>query len=254
MTPETVKARIFLHSVLAQIPTVCTADIECRDLVSGWRTSIQFSVVGGPSALLHFRDGTVSFEPARRGVPGLSLWYTSDRALIRSITGNGKPIPIFGIWRVRLLRALPTLVRRLDYYLKLSRPNGDDSAAVALTLALRMRLDILLRSVAVMATIDPKARRTLHEAPDGTIALRAPGMTDVSAYKYGSHITLNPEPISTPNLTLTFSSVRSGHDLLAGRLEPAAAIGLGNIELHGLTVLADAIFHVIGDVQALLTR
>ena len=254
MTPNSLKARIYLHGVLAQVPAVCAGDAECRELVRGWRTSIQFAVAGGPAALLRFRDGAVSFEPARRAAPGLSLWYPSDHALVRSFAGDGTPIPLFGIWRLRLLRALPALTRRLGYYLSLSEPDGSDGAEAAFTLALRMRLDALLRSVAVLAEVDPKARRTLHEAPDGTIAVRAPGMAAVAAVKRGNHLTVEPESPTEPNLTLTFASVRSGHDLLAGRLEPAAAIGLGNIELRGMTLLADAIFHVVGDVQALLAR
>ncbi len=251
MTPDAIRARIFLHGVLAQIPAVCAGDAESRELVRGWRTSIQFAQAGGPAASLRFRDGAVTFEPVRRTAPGLSLWYPSDRALVRSFTGKGMPIPLFGVWRVGLLRALPTLTRRLSYYLSLGEPDGGGGDQ-ALTLALRMRLDALVRSVAVLAAVDARARRTLREAPDGSIALRAPGMADVAARKRGERLTIEPQPEAAPNLTLTFASVRCGHDLLAGRLEPAAAIGLGSIELRGQTLLADAVFHVVGDVQMLL--
>lgn len=252
MNSNAVRARIFLHGVLAQIPAVCAGDAEARELVQDWRTSIQFAQAGGPAALLRFRDGVVSFEPVRRQVPGLSLWFPNDRALVRSFTGDGVPIPVFGVWRLRLLRALPTLTRRLSYYLSLSEPDGDDGTGQALTLALRMRLDALVRSVAVLAAVDAKARRTLQEAPDGSIALRAPGMAEVAARKHGDRLTVEPQPDSAPNLILTFASVNCGHDLLAGRLEPAAAIGLGSIELRGQTLLADAVFQVVGDVQMLL--
>jgi len=255
MNAESLKARIYLHGVLAQVPTVCTNDAECHALVRSWRTSIQFALAGGPAALLHFRNGAVSFEPARQAMPGLILWYPTDRALVQSFAGSGTPIPIFGIWRVRLLRALPVLIRRLVYYLSLSEPDSsDDGASVALTLALRIRLDALLRSVGVLGAADPKASRILKEAPDGTIALRAPGMAPVGARKRGSLFNVEPIPPNAPNLTLTFASVRCGHDLLAGQIDPAAAIGLGKIELSGLTLLADAVFHVVGDVQALLSR
>ena len=252
MTPDAIRARIFLHGVLAQIPALCAGDAESREMVRGWRTSIQFAQAGGPAALLRFRDGAVSFEPVRRTAPGLSLWFPSDRALVRSFTGNGVPIPLFGVWRVGLLRALPTLTGRLSHYLSLSEPEPGDRNGEALTLALRMRLDALVRAVAVLASVDSRARRTLREAPDGTIALRAPGMADVAARKRGDRLTIEPEPDAAPNLTLGFASVACGHDLLAGRLEPAAAIGLGSIELRGQTLLADAVFQVVGDVQMLL--
>jgi len=251
VTADAIRARIFLHGVLAQIPAVCAGDPESRELVRRWRTTIQFAQAGGPAALLRFRDGAVTFEPVRRTAPGLSLWYPSDRALVRSFAGNGMPIPVFGAWRVGLLRALPTLTSRLSYYLSLSEPDGDDGDH-RLALALRMRLDALIRSVAVLAAVDARARRTLQDAPDGSIALRAPGMTEVAARKHGDRLTVEPRPADAPNLVLTFSSVRSGHDLLAGRLEPAAAIGLGSIELRGQTLLADAVFQVVGDVQMLL--
>lgn len=250
MTPDAIRARIFLHGVLAQVPALCAGDDESRELVRGWRTSIQFAQAGGPAALLRFRDGVVSFDPVRRTAPGLSLWFPTDRALVRSFTGNGVPIPLFGVWRVGLLRALPALTSRLSYYLSLSEPDADRDRA--LTLALRMRLDALVRSVAVLASVDPRARRTLREAPDGTIALRAPGMTDVAARKRGDRLTVEHETDAAPNLVLTFASVACGHDLLAGRLEAAAAIGLGSIELRGQTLLADAVFQVVGDVQMLL--
>ena len=120
----------------------------------------------------------------------------------------------------------------------------------------RLLLGVLGRATPLVGRYDRPSVATLAEAPPGCLELRVPafgfvtrfgdepGVSAAQSTFAGSDAVFPPA-----DATIVFRDVETLDAALHGRLDAAAAIGLGRLEVQGLIPLADVWSYVLDRVE-----
>lgn len=247
---DQILCRLNLHAVLPALAELVRLSADARALVAGWNFSWRLSVLGGPATTLRCRDGVLDVFPGRSQSAAVDLLFVSARQLNRSFADERSlpPLPLGAPWHWVKLRSFVALSKLLSEHLQPSEASLAAASPELREAHTRLLLGVLCRAAPLVGQYDRAAATTLAGAPPGNLELQVPAFDFTARLGSGDNATQN----GRADATIIFRDDDALDEALHGRLDSAAAVGLGRLEIHGLVPLADAWSHVLDRVEAYL--
>ncbi len=233
------------------------------DTISGKNFSIRLSVLGGPATTLRCQNGILRVFPNRDGGAAVNLLFFSARQLNRLFTKSGgmPPLPVGVPWQLGKLRTFVALTNLLDRYLQPSADGVDSAEPGFKAIQTRLLLRVLSRAAPLVAQHDPPSAALLAEFPESSLELQAPTVDFTTRFwAHGgsengagsSAVGERQQPAAPADATIVFRDAATLEAALHGRLDAAAAVGLGRLDVRGWIPLADAWSYVLDRVEVYL--
>lgn len=243
---ERIRARMHLHAVLPRLQELVLLDDEARGIAAGLDLRLELAVLGGPRMALVFDNGKVT--AARDARSNLGLLFPSAGALNRMFDGQKVvPIPHGSLWKLAQMKGFEKLTTLLTRYLK---PSAADLADPAFR-ARHVELSLLvgLSACDAIFALDPKVERVRGALHDATIQYDVGDA--VAAFVTIEHgvITAHRGRVANPTAGIRIRDVDLAVDLIAGKVDTFAAVGVCDLKLYGMLPVVDefnALFDRVG--------
>ncbi len=240
MVHDTIKARLNLNAVLRNLENLPKLDSETADLIRSWKVAIRFSILGGPSARLGFRDGTCTYQcPAKEAVD-VTLFFLSHGHLNAMFEERSNPIPLKGFKRLGFLKnEFPKVTKRLTYFLKPTPELLENESYVHVNTALS--LYTAAYAVCELIHLDPVGRQVGPQLPAGTLQLSIlpEGPHAYIRYDGKGGALAGVGQAEFPSAELTFKDCRTANALFNGKVDGFGAVALGDIKMRGMIPLVE---------------
>lgn len=241
MNYETTLAALNLNAVLPNLGDLVRHDPVAAGIAAKRDICIQFLVRGGPAASVAFKNGACTVESGRRTDADVKLWFVSCRHLNRMFKNQANPVPIKGITRIGYLAGeFKKITERMEYFLT------PDSAALAqpdyMALNTLLTLNTAARAICILVEGDPAAKSVAAGMPDGTLLLKVLPDGPAAAITFRNRrATMTPGETEKPSALMLMKDLKTANDLLNQKLDPFAAIALGDIMIRGQTPMIDCL-------------
>jgi hypothetical protein len=247
-------AQLNLHAVLPALEDLVRLSPPARDLIQRWNFSLRLQLAGGPAATLVSKNGCLTVQRDAAQPAQLVLLFLSAGQLNRTFLNQKAlpPLPIAGFWRLAKVRTFTKLTKLLDQALQ-PAPGALDNPAFR-ELHLRLLFKVLLGAIPVIGSHDPPSRHSLSHTPPGLAEIRAPALDLVGWADWADGRLVSgtgPAP-RAPDVVITFCDLQTTDAALLGKLDPNAAVGLGQVDVSGLVPLADGLSLVMDRVEGYL--
>jgi hypothetical protein len=239
-------AHLYLHAVIPRLADLVRVDSQARDLASGLNLTVELVVAGGPRVALSFARGTVAVSPEPAGWGAAALFFPSCRALNRMFEG-GKVTPVpfkAAAFHLGGLKKFSALSDRLTRVLK---PSAEDLKDAGLR-ACYVELSLLtgLSAACVLAQRDPAMAKAVGPLHDGVLLYDVLGGPKAHVVIRKPHFEARPGAVERPLATLEIKDVDYAVEVIAGRVDTFAAVGLTDIRITGDANVLDE-FNMIFD-------
>jgi len=238
---ESTLACLNLQAVLPNLEELVRHDPTAADIAGKRDICIQFLVNNGPAAYVEFNHGVCTVQKGKRSDADVKLFFTSCRHLNRMFKNQAKPIPVKGLTKLGYLtKEFKKITERMEYFLtpddkRLAQP---DYMAVNT----RLTLNTAARAICVLVKGDPAARNVAAGIPDGTIMLKVLPDGPAAALSFSNRqATMTTEEAGKPMAMMLMKDLKTANDLLNQKLDPFAAIALGDIMIRGQTPMIDCL-------------
>ena len=247
-------AQLNLHAVLPALEDLTRLSPPARELIQHWNFSLRLQLAGGPAATLVSENGSLTVQRDATPPARLVLLFLAAGQLNRTFLNQRAlpPLPIAGFWRLAKVRTFTALTKLLDQALQPAPGALDDPAFRELHL--RLLFKVLLGAIPVIGLQDPPSRHSLGHTPPGLAEIRAPAL-DLAGWAdwTGTRLTSGTGPAPrAPDVVITFCDRPTTDAALLGKLDPNAAVGLGQVDVRGLVPLADGLSLVMDRVEGYL--
>ena len=251
---EMLLCRLHLHAVLPALEALSRLVPQARDAIAGANFALGLRVADGPSAMVTAADGVLRVEPALASRGGAVLYFFRPRHLNAIFLQRVAmpPLPVRGWLRFAKLRPFLRLAKVLDATLQPAEPALADDEFRRRHLLLSFQ--VALRAVPIVAREDPLAIRALKSTPPGLLAIRIPNLEFVAWVEWRNGVLRSElgEPPSAADAIVTVRDEETARLLVAGQLDPQAAVGLGRVRVDGLIPLADGLDVLLHRVESYL--
>ena len=167
MIDQTTLARVNLNALLRACERLPDFDPQAREIASGKRETIQFSVGEVGAARLAIGDGAIKFLPGA-GRCSIKLWFPKPQNLNAMFAGTGNPIPLKGLTKISYLKGPFTILTdRLGYYLRTSPEKLEDKTFRDANAALSLAAAVF--AMGEIGNSDREGRLNAGRMPDGSI-------------------------------------------------------------------------------------
>ncbi len=236
---QTVLAHLNLEAVLPNLAELVARDPEAAALAAGKDICIQFSVRQGPVAHIAFQQGACRVGTGKPARSDVLLFFTSCRHLNNMFDGRANPIPLKGFTRIGFLtKNFQKITDRLEYFLKPGESSTADPEYMALNT--RLMMHTAARAIAVLSEKDAAARSVAAGIPDGWVVMKVlPDGPAVSIGFSGGRAEMRPDEVDAPMACMFIKNEGVANDLLNQKLDPFAAIALGDVMIRGQTPMLD---------------
>jgi hypothetical protein len=251
---EMLLSRLHLHAVLPALEAIARLVPQGRDLVADANFALGLRVADGPAAMISASGGALRVEPAVAARGGTVLHFLRPRHLNAIFLQRlaFPPLPVRGWLQIARLRPFLKLSNLLDATLQPSDAAlADDEFRQR---HLLISFEVALRAVPIVAREDPLAIRALTHTPPGLLVIRIPDVPFVASvlWENGALSSALGEPTRAADATVTVRDEETARLLLANRLDPQVALGLGRVRVDGLIPLADGLDVLLHRVDAYL--
>jgi hypothetical protein len=247
-------AQLNLHAVLPALEDLVRLSPPARQLIEGWNFSLRMQLGRGPAATLVSESGRLTVHRDAAHSAQLVLLFLSASQLNRTFLNQKAmpPLPVAGFWRLAKVRTFTALTKLLDQALQ-PTPEALRDPTFRL-LHLRLLFKVLLGAIPVIGSHDPPSRHSLGHTPPGLAEIRAPALELVGWADWADgRLTSGTGPAPrSPDVIITFCDRETTDAALLGKLDPNAAVGLGQIDVRGLVPLADGLSLVMDRVEGYL--
>jgi hypothetical protein len=237
MSRELTTARLFLYAVLPLFEELPKGDEKARKAIKGLSGVITFVAPKGLSAQVEIRNETVSVTPGRKKKSSITLFLPTVGMLNNLFRNKGfaLPLPIWGIWNLKLVNAFTKMGDRLNYYMD-PKPKKPFSAGER-QLAASLLLLVATIGGGVVGQSEPET--FAPKIPDGIAHLNIKGGASAYVEKRGMTFTGKKGTPKDYNLLMSFRNADIAYAMFTGTLDFMAAIPVGDIELSGSVPMAD---------------
>jgi hypothetical protein len=240
---EDLVARLHLNAVLPALEDLARLDPVTQKLIRGWDFALRMQAPGGNAATIVSQAGAIRVYPNGGPAPGLKLQFFSSAQVNRTFLKQKAmpPLPIAGFWRLGKVKTFTALTERLDEALQPKPEALRDPAFETLHLTLLFR--VLIGSIPIVGNGDGPSRHGLGHTPAGIAEIRAPalGVSGWVSWDGAQVASGMGASVTPPDVIITFINRETAAAALLGRLDPNAAVALGNVEVRGLVPLADGL-------------
>ena len=250
MVDQTTLARVNLNALLRTLEELPAHDSQAREIATGKRETIQFSVGGVGAARLAIGDGKIRFL-AGPGACSIKLWFPKPENLNAMFAGTGNPIPLKGFTKISYLKGpFTTLTDRLGYYLRTTPEKLKVKAYRDANAALSLRSAVF--AMGEIGNSDREGKLNAGRMSDGEILLAAGGGPELTVAAKGGKLVCSPGAPAKARARMVFSDLESAGALLRGELDSYAAIGAEKLILGGYVPLLDNLNKILGLVPRYL--
>ncbi len=253
MNYDNILARLNLYAVLPNLEELVKNDSRAAELARSRDICVQFIVRGGPRAHIRFCQGTCQFGQGPPQKTDVSLFFTSCGHLNRMFDGQANPVPLKGFSKIGFLtHEFKQITERLEYFLDSAQ--GDLQDASYRELNTLLTLHTAARAVTVLLEADPAARSLGAGLPDGSLMMKVlpEGPAVALTFSDGSGVMEKGEAQS-PLACMYIKDIPTASDLLNQKLDPFAAIALGDVKIRGLIPMIDTLDLILDRVPYYLT-
>ena len=247
MKDEKTLAYINLFAILGSIPKLCRESTEAKNIIKNDNVSIGFSVKGGPSGTLVFKNGECHMVKELVKC-NILLYFSSCRRFNGMIDGTVTPIPRHGLFRVGfLLKKFMPLTDILSKYLRATEEDLKNKEFFRISTLLMF--NVITESVSQIGNYDKVGMVSASNMVNGYAKIEIKGHE--SAYIHTENHILNTyhkEPDDFDAYML-FESLELARDLFDGKINSLAAVGLGSIRVGGMVSMMDNINRILDRVS-----
>ncbi|MCP4644353.1 MAG: hypothetical protein GY851_28175 [bacterium] len=253
MNCDLLKARLNLYAVLQNLEELVCLDAEAAEIVRGQDVTVQFSVRGGPSAHVTFKDGACAHGRGTHPSPSIRLLLWSPTHLNAVFDGKGTPFPLKGFTRLGFLKnEFDQLTKRLEYFLKPTPDRFDDPDYVRINT--QLTLNTALFAVRELSELDPIGRVVAGHIGPGPIQLEVLPDGPCAHVRFDNgDVTANKGDADRPVAVMSFRDLDTANAVLTGRLDGFLAIGQGAVRIRGQIGMIDNLNLILDRVQAYLS-
>lgn len=250
MADSTTLAKVNLRALLRTLEELPTFDEKAREIASGRKETIQFSVGGIGAARLSVGDGKITFLPGP-GRCSIKLWFPKPENLNAMFAGTGNPIPLKGLTKISYLKGpFTVLTDRLGHYLMTSPEKLKEKSYRDANAALSLRAAVY--AIGEIGNSDREGKLNAGRMPDGDILMAAKGGPELTISAKGGRLECRPGAPAKARARMVFSGLDAAGALLRGELDSYAAIGAEKLVLGGFVPLLDNLNKILGLVPRYL--
>jgi len=250
-----VLSRLYLNAVLPCLTDLADQDPAARDLIGQLNARIALRILGGPAATLSLRRGHIDWQSGAPGWPSVLLLFFGERHLNAFFAGKkwAVPLPIWGGWRIGLLKRFSQLAAKLEAIL-----NGHASVlASAGGRRLHARLSLIAAGLGLKALAqgDAIAMSTLRSLPPGLASFSIEAEPHATVwFDHGSKNSAAgwSDPPRRADVRIVFGNLKVAYAALRDEIDTMAAVGTGEIRIDGLIPLADGLNFVMERLRVYL--
>jgi hypothetical protein len=245
---DRITAHLHLHAVLPRLEDLVRLCPEAREELRGLELTLEFVVLGGPSAHLRIREGALSVAPGPYGFPALRLFFLSCGRLNRMFAGEKViPLPLGGLHQLPRVKRFEKLTAILTRYLKPSE--ADLADPVFRRRHVELSLLTGLAAACQVGAQDPAVGRVMGALHDGTIQYRVPGGPSAHVRVRQGVLEAAAGEVADPTAVVELRDLEFAVALIQGKIDSFSAVGAGHVRMHGDLMLADefnALFDRVG--------
>ena len=249
---DIIKAHLNLTAVLQNLEDLVQFDDDMAALTKSWNTSLQFSVFRGPKAYVEFKNGSCRVQKGSHSNPTAKLFFFSPAHLNRMFAGNGTPIPLKGLSKLRfLIKEFSKLTDKLEYYLT---PSDDRLKSTKyLELNTRFTLNTAVFAVKELVRLDPIAKTVASHMSNGRVLMKImPHGPSVHLDFQNGNALVKKGDTEQPMACIFMQDVRVANDFLNGKLDAFTAVAAGNVLIKGQIPMVDSISLILDRVPLYL--
>ncbi|MFY9114159.1 MAG: SCP2 sterol-binding domain-containing protein [Dethiobacteria bacterium] len=240
---EMVLARLHLRAVLPLLEEIATYDRELQQLVQGWNAVIQFQLPGGnPATALIFQQGKLKVVSEDYAGPKVTLTFNNARELNKVFQGKSKKNPrpnAAAILHLSKLSKIDKVLGRLEHYLQPDEEMLKDPDFFAF--CVKLSIFVMTFGIREIGEYDPVLKVISPGLPNGTLAIRiVDGPSSSITVKNGKFYPAKG-PVENPTAILQIADLDTAWNMIQGKLDLFAAIGLQQIKIRGFMPLLDGI-------------
>ena len=244
-------ARLYLRAVLPALSTYVAKGRVGEE--SGRRAALRGALrkhQRGRDDACAFGHGAVLIDPPAAGF-ALRLLFLSDRALVRAFRRQGPPLalPWGGLHHLLRLRTLMELLAGLEGVL--NTPAGESARGGRRELRVALLFgEVLPAAVAELGVHDRECRCLLAPFGDFVAQLSVAQVSEGWVRRRGARMQWGRGSApAAPDVRIGFRDADVAHSALDGLLDRLAATAAGEVSVHGLIPLADALGLVMEKVS-----
>jgi hypothetical protein len=154
--------------------------------------------------------------------------------------GQSNPIPLKGVTKIGFLtKEFQAITDRMEYFLKPTEASINDPDYMALNT--RLMMETAGRGIAVLCETDPMAKALAAGIPDGPVLMKVlPDGPAISLDFHGGQAQMTADEVAAPMACMFMKDGQIANNLLNQKLDPFAAIALGDVLIRGQTPMLDA--------------
>ncbi len=237
MSKELTTARIFLQAILPLFEELPKGDELSRKAIQGLSGVITFRAPQGLAAQVEMKDGTVTVSPGREKKSSITLFLPTVTMLNNLFKNKGfaLPLPVWGIWNLKLVNAFTKLGERLNYYMTPDpkKPLNPAERKLAATL---MLFAATLGAAIVGQAEGPKLAAKM---PDGFAQFEVKGGPSAYIEKRKTSFRGGKGRPRDYSMFMSFKDYDIAYRMFVGKLDFMASIPVGDITLSGSLPMAD---------------
>jgi putative sterol carrier protein len=239
MSKELTTARIFLQAVLPLFEELPKGDEAAKKAIKGLSGVITFRAPQGLAAQVEMKDGTITVTQGKEKKSSITLFLPSVKMLNNLFKNKGfaLPLPIWGIWNLKLVNAFTKLGDRLNVYMDPNpkKPLNPGEKKLAATLM----LFAATLGAAIVGQED--GQKLASKMPDGIAQFEIKGEPSVYVEKRQANFRGAKGRPSDFSMFMSFADYDIAYNMFTGKLDFMAAIPMGDITLKGSLPMADQI-------------
>lgn len=252
MSHELVKARLNLFAVLQNLEELVRLDESVAEKAKGWNVGVQFAILGGPAATLHFKNGECRHVRGKEDA-SIKLLFRSPKHLNNMFEGKGTPIPIKGFSLLGFMKNdFTKLTELLAYYLQPG--GGDPSDQSYLAMTTRFKLSTAAYAARELAEYDDAGKIIAAGMPDGGLQIEVlpDGPVVAIVFKNG-RATVTKGRCENPVAYMGFADMHAAGRVLGGHADVFQEIAQGHLILRGHIPLIDSFNLLLDRIPAYLS-
>ncbi|NIA14099.1 MAG: hypothetical protein GWP08_08455 [Nitrospiraceae bacterium] len=253
MDTNLIKAHINLFAVLQNLEDLVKLDDQSAQMARTWDLSIQFSVMGGPSAHVIFKDGACTHGIGKYAAASIKLLFTSPAHLNAMFDGKGTPIPLKGFSKLGFLsRDFAKLTGRLSYFLRPEEAKNpsDDYSRISTVLLFHTAFF----AVGELVQLDTVSRKVVACIPDGTLQVEIlPDGPAVFLDFHDGKARVAKGYTDKPIAVMSFRDFGVANVLLTGQLDGFLGLAEGKVMIRGLIPFISNVNLILDRVKAFLS-
>jgi len=242
---------INLHALLQNMEELVEMDMAAASLVRNTSIAVQFTVKGGPEALLSFDKGKCRLQN-NKGQCEILLYFTSPEHLNRMFEGKANPIPLKGLTKINFLKnEFTRLTGRLTYYLKPTDQLLEDPGYMKINTVLTAQTAFF--ALAEIGNTDRIGKLNASRIPDGDInVIVQNGGPALHIKARKGHLEAHKGACTAPRAVMSFKNLETANAMLNGKVDAYTCIATGDVELKGYIPMLDSMNKLLSQVPEYL--